>query len=127
MWVWIPRYAYKITYKNPINKSEGGTIDIKFLIGTSDEYYDENGEKKTAKRATSATEEVNTTTDYYVLPAFTNESSIKYENQDGINRLTGIWVSKFEAGYASGNNSAPVKASSVDYSQQHASCEQGNR
>ena len=117
MWVWIPRYAYKITYKNPINKSEGGTIDIKFLIGTSDEYYDENGEKKTAKRATSATEEVDTTTDYYVHPAFTNESSIKYANGGWDKELTGIWVSKFEAGYASGNNSTPVKASSVDYTQ----------
>ena len=27
MWVWIPRYAYKITYNNPENKSEGGTIE----------------------------------------------------------------------------------------------------
>ena len=117
MWVWIPRYAYKITYKNPSNKSEGGTIDVKFLIGTSDEYYDENGEKKTAKRATSATEEVDTTTDYYVHPAFTNESSINYANGGWDKELTGIWVSKFEAGYASGNNSTPVKASSVDYTQ----------
>ena len=117
MWVWIPRYAYKITYKNPSNKSEGGTIDVKFLIGTSDEYYDEKGEKKTAKRATSATEEVDTTTDYYVHPAFTNESSINYANGGWDKELTGIWVSKFEAGFASGNNSAEVKASSVDYTQ----------
>ncbi|MFR5190273.1 MAG: hypothetical protein ACLTEH_03360 [Clostridia bacterium] len=35
---------------------------------------------------------------------------------DGI-ELTGIWVAKFEAGYASGNNSAAVKASSVAYTQ----------
>ena len=117
MWVWIPRYAYKITYKNPSNKSEGGTIDVKFLIGTSDEYYDEKGEKKTAKRATSATEEVDTTTDYYVHPAFTNESSINYANGGWDKELTGIWVSKFEAGYASGNNSTPIKASSVNYTQ----------
>ena len=117
MWVWIPRYAYKITYKNPSNKSEGGTIYVKFLIGTSDEYYDENGEKKTAKRATSATEEVDTTTDYYVHPAFTNESSINYANGGWDKELTGIWVSKFEAGYASGNNNALVKASSVNYTQ----------
>ena len=117
MWVWIPRYAYKITYKNPSNKSEGGTIDIKFLIETSDEYYDENGEKKTAKRATSATEEVDTTTDYYVHPAFTNESSINYANGGWDKELTGIWVSKFEAGYASGNNSTPIKASSINYTQ----------
>ena len=110
MWVWIPRYAYKM------DKNQK-TIDVKFLIGTSDNYYDENGEKKTAKRATSATEEVDTTTDYYVHPAFTNESSINYANGGWDKELTGIWVSKFEAGFASGNNSAEVKASSVNYTQ----------
>ena len=110
MWVWIPRYAYKM------DKNQK-TIDVKFLIGTSDNYYDENGEKKTAKRATSGAEEVDTTTDYYVHPAFTNESSINYVNGGWDKELTGIWVSKFEAGFASGNNSAEVKASSVNYTQ----------
>ena len=68
--VWIPRYAYKITYNNPENKSEGGTIDVKFLVGTSDNYYDENGELKEAKRAVTGHED--TTSDYYVHPVFTN-------------------------------------------------------
>lgn len=68
------------------------------------------------KREKSATEEVDTTTDYYVHPAFTNESSIGYANGGWDKELTGIWVAKFEAGYASENNSAPVKASSVNYS-----------
>ena len=118
-WVWIPRYAYKITYNNPSDKSQGGKIDVKFLIGTTDEYYtdDTKTTKATAKRATSADEEVDTTTDYYVHPAFTNESSIGYANGGWDKELTGIWVAKFEAGYASGNNNAPVKASSVNYSQ----------
>ena len=118
-WVWIPRFAYKITYADSSNKSSGGTIDIKFLLGTTDEYYtdDTKTTKATAKRAKSATEEVDTTTDYYVHPAFTNESSIGYANGGWDKELTGIWVAKFEAGYASGNNSAPVKASSANYSQ----------
>ena len=116
-WVWIPRYAYKITYKNPSNKSEGGSIDVKFLVGTTDQYYDEQGNLKTAKRATSATEVVDTTKDYYVHPAFTDESKINYANGGWDKELTGIWVAKFEAGFASGNNTAPVKASSVNYSQ----------
>ena len=118
-WVWIPRYAYKITYNNPSDKSQGGKIDVKFLIGTTDEYYtdDTKTTKATAKRATSADEEVDTTTDYYVHPAFTNESSIGYANGGWDKELTGIWVAKFEAGYASGNNNAPVKASSVNYTQ----------
>ena len=118
-WIWIPRFAYKITYKDASDKSKGGTIDVKFLLGTTDEYYidDTKTTKETAKRAKSATEEVDTTTDYYVHPAFTNESSIGYANGGWDKELTGIWVAKFEAGYASGNNSAPVKASSANYSQ----------
>ncbi len=80
MWVWIPRYAYKITYNNPENKSEGGTIEVKFLEGTSDNYY-ENGELKTAKRQTNANETVDTTSDFYVHPAFTNETSIGFVNR----------------------------------------------
>ena len=121
-WVWIPRYAYKITYNNPSDKSQGGKIDVKFLIGTTDEYYtdDTKTTKATAKRATSADEEVDTTTDYYVHPAFTNESSIGYANGGWDKELTGIWVAKFEAGYASGNNNAPVKASSVNYTQTYS-------
>ena len=121
-WVWIPRYAYKITYNNPSDKSQGGKIDVKFLIGTTDEYYtdDTKTTKATAKRATSADEEVDTTTDYYVHPAFTNESSIGYANGGWDKELTGIWVAKFEAGYASGNNNAPVKASSVNYTQNNS-------
>ena len=114
MWVWIPRYAYKI---NNTDKS----IDIKFLVGTTDNYYDDDGNLQKAERATSATETIDTASDYYyVHPAFTNESSINYANGGWDKELTGIWVAKFEAGYASGNNNAEVKASSVNYSQASA-------
>ena len=71
-WVWIPRFAYKITYNNSSDKSQGGTIDVKFLIGTTEKYYDDEGNIQTAKRAKSKTEEVDTTSDYYVHPAFTD-------------------------------------------------------
>ena len=109
-WVWIPRFAYKVDKANK-------KIDVKFLVGTTDQYYDDNGQLQTAKRATSATEAVDTTTNYYVHPAFTDESKINYANGGWDKELTGIWVAKFEAGFASGNNNAPVKASSVNYSQ----------
>ncbi len=73
MWVWIPRYAYKITYTNPSDKSQGGSIDVKFLIGTTDNYYDEESKTiKTAKRVSTKEEVADTTTDYYVHPAFNN-------------------------------------------------------
>ena len=107
MWVWIPRFAYKIT---------GETIDVKFLIGTTDNYY-ENDEIKTAQRQKTADEIIDSTKEYTVHPAFTNESSINYANGGWDKELTGIWVAKFAAGYASGNNSAPVKASNENYSQ----------
>ena len=108
MWVWIPRFAYKIS---------GTTIDVKFLIGTTDNYYADDGTIKTAQRQTIVDETIDTTSDYTVHPAFTDESSINYANGGWDKELTGIWVAKFEAGYASGNNNAEVKASNVNYSQ----------
>ena len=117
MWVWIPRYAYKVIYNDPSDKSKGGKFDVVFLIGATDDYY-ENGVRKTAKRQTKTDETVDTTTGYTVHPAFTNESRIGYANGGWNQELTGIWVAKFEAGYATSNgNSAPKKASSVNYSQ----------
>ena len=124
MWVWIPRYAYKITYytddtKTVVSESKTsyGSVDVVFLIGNTDNYYDENGAIKIAKRQTKEDETIDTTTGYTVHPAFTDESSINYANGGWDEELTGIWVAKFEAGYASGNNSATVKASSVNYTE----------
>ena len=112
MWVWIPRYAYKI------NKTTK-TCDIVFLIGTTDNYYDNEGKIQTAQRQTLTDQVIETDTTktdkYTVHPAFTNESSIGYANGGWNKEVTGIWVAKFEAGYASGNNSADVKASSINY------------
>ena len=94
MWVWIPRYAYKV---NEVDKK----FDIKFLIGTTDNYYDESGKIQTAKRCKSEDELVDTSVGYTVHPAFTDETKINYRNGGWDRELTGIWVAKFEAGYAS--------------------------
>ena len=110
MWVWIPRYAYKIN-------SSTQTCDIVFLIGTTDKYYDEDGKIQTAKRQTKKDETIDTTTGYTVHPAFTNESSIEFANGGWDKELAGIWVAKFEAGYAGGNNSAKKVSSEVKYTQ----------
>ena len=110
MWVWIPRYAYKINKSNQ-------TFDVVFLVGTTDNYYDKDGKLQTAKRQKSETDIPDATKDYVVHPAFTNESSIGYVNGGWKKELTGIWVSKFEAGYAGGNNTAEQKDSNVNYSQ----------
>ena len=110
MWVWIPRFAYRVDNDKKV-------IDVVFLKETTDNYFDENGELQTAKRQKSANETIDTTTGYTVHPAFTDESSIKFANGGWDKELTGIWVAKFAAGYASGNNTATVKASSVNYTE----------
>ena len=110
MWVWIPRYAYKINKSNQ-------TFDVVFLVGTTDNYYDKDGKLQTAKRQTSETDIPDATKNYVVHPAFTNESNIGYVNGGWKKELTGIWVSKFEAGYAGGNNKADKVDSNVNYSQ----------
>ena len=84
-WVWIPRYAYKI--KNP-GTSTASEIEVIFLKGTTNTYEDENGELKNLPEG------------YNVHPAFTNESSINYANGGWDRELTGIWVAKYEAGFA---------------------------
>ena len=112
MWVWIPRYAYKINKSNQ-------TFDVVFLVGTTDNYYDKDGKLQTAKRQTSETDIPDATKDYVVHPAFTNESNIGYVNGGWKKELTGIWVSKFEAGYAGGNNNADKVDSKIKYSQEN--------
>ena len=115
MWVWIPRFAYRIN-------SDTQTTDVVFLKGTTDEYCDENGNIQIAKRCKEVNEKVDTTTGYTVHPAFTDETSIGFRNGGWDRELTGIWVSKFEAAYATSGevpNKAPVKESSVVYTSEN--------
>ena len=93
MWVWIPRYAYRINESNQ-------TVDVVFLQGTSDNYYDENGELQTAKRCEGVDDIIDTTEGFTVHPAFTDEASIGFRNGGWDSEIEGIWVAKFEAGYA---------------------------
>ncbi len=91
MWVWIPRYAYKITYKSS-NKSEGGTIEIAFLKDTTNEFLDNTiqGEIKTnISDVTYTTNENGTKSQdqWLVEPAFTL----------GAESIKGFWFAKFEA------------------------------
>ena len=109
-------------------------MEIKFLIDTSDKYYNEDNSTGTAKRCKTEDETVDTTTGYTVHPAFTNESGINFRNGGWDSEIPGIWVAKFDAGYANASsegtdtlnglsvlsvdnkNTAPIKASSVNYS-----------
>ena len=110
MWVWVPRFAYKVN-------SDTKTFNVVFLIGKTDYYYESEGKIKKAARATTDYTP-DTSNEYTVHPAFTNESSIGFANGGWDSELTGIWVAKFEAGFATSNgNSTPNIKSTVKYTQ----------
>ena len=97
MWVWIPRYAYKITYKNKEDKSAGGTIDIAFLKGTTNEFLDSSiqGDVKTSINDVTYTDNANGTksqNQWLLEPAFTF----------GDENIEGFWFAKFEASNTDG-------------------------
>ena len=89
-WVWIPRFAYKIT-STTTDSTKAGTIDIVFLEGTSNRGID-NVIYDMPK------EDVDTTAKYIVHPAFCGTG---YEELGGgfgnsAEGITGFWVAKYE-------------------------------
>ena len=84
-WVWIPRYAYCIT--TGYHSDTAGTIDIKFLQGTTNTPIDGSG--ITISNSSGSGK-------WNVHPAFWWD-----KDNDGVEdageQLTGIWVAKFEA------------------------------
>ena len=95
--VWIPRYAYKITYYTDENKTTEsstttayGTIDVKFIKGIGNIATD-------GTICKYANENPDVTKDYLVHPAFTKDA-----NYGGgwDNELSGIWIGKYEASLA---------------------------
>ena len=121
LWVWIPRYAYRIIPPKNDDAERKGTTEIVFLTGLTDSYVDEQGKTHTdTKRCKTEDDVIDTTTGYTVHPAFTDESSINYRNGGWDSELYGIWVAKFEAAYATSSNVPANKinvSSSINYSQ----------
>ena len=99
MYVWIPRYSYRITSGYHQNAAGTGEVDIKFLKGTTDNY--EGGEAIRSKETNGES--------YVVHPSFTQDKS-----QGGSKETKGYWVAKFEASSntAEKNNSNITSASS---------------
>ncbi len=85
MWVWIPRYAYKITEGYHTNKA--GTIEVAF-IDTNNNFL--NGE--TGELTSNPEEEGAGITKWLVHPAFT--TNVAYGG--GFGEIPGLWVGKFE-------------------------------
>ena len=77
-WVWIPRYAYKIT--SGYRQSSTGTIDVKFLQGKTNEAYDETVVETTGYQPGVK----DTSMHYFLHPVFEEEA-------------LGFWVAKYEA------------------------------
>ena len=116
MWVWIPRYSYCIksgyhcnglTMNADGSTNEAGEIDVRFLKGTTDEYYTEQG---TADRTPSLNNKDSSAatamTNYVVHPSFTANSEIGGWDKE----LEGYWVAKYEASRA--DSTAEVQGTS---------------
>ncbi len=92
MYVWIPRYAYKITKGyhegSTDEKTVCGEIDVKFIGGTKDTISDGEIVAYNADTTNNFTKFPN---GYVIHPAFNVDTG------SGIKRLSGIWVAKFEA------------------------------
>lgn len=101
MFVWIPRFAYKIT--EGYHTASNGKMSVVFLEGTSDKYHytdsDGNVKEGTATRNRDGVRDENLKkyNDYVVHPCFTNGNG-NYDNGQWKSELTGIWVAKFQAG-----------------------------
>ena len=106
MWVWIPRYAYKITkgyhgegltYSDDTT-TEAGTIEIKFLQGATNKFIDGTGTAETDPSKITYTNGVQD--QWLVHPAFLSDASIGggFGSKSGDdNGIIGFWVGKFEA------------------------------
>ena len=86
MWVWIPRYAYKIT--EGYHTNQAGTIEVAF-VDTSNNFL--NGE--TGEITTNVEDPEAGQTKWLVHPAFTSNA----EYGGGFGEISGMWVGKFEA------------------------------
>lgn len=108
--VWIPRYAYKITYYTSsacttLSAGEGttktlyGKIGIAFLAGTSN--YKANDDGTIGDKVGTGS-----LAGYIVHPAFAN--NIEAGGWD--KELTGIWIAKYEAGLNSASEVSTVNS-----------------
>ena len=95
MFVWIPRYAYKIT--EGYHTNQAGTIEVAF-IDTNNKFL--NGE--TGEITTNVEDPEAGKSKWLVHPAFTSN----VEAGGGFGEIPGIWVGKFEATGAYSNGDA---------------------
>ena len=109
MFVWIPRYAYKIT--SGYHSNTNGGMDVKFLIGRTDKTIDNS---QVVKYNAETTNNYTQFPDGYVVhPAFQNGESTGYQNGEWKSEILGIWVAKFQAGIKTTENDTSQKVTTV--------------
>ena len=97
MYVWIPRYAYKIA--SGYHTDQAGEILIKFL--NTDNTYKDGSSTSIVLANPLYGADLNSSTTFKVHPAFS------WEKEDGTPvELEGIWVGKFEASSANASFTA---------------------
>ena len=107
MFVWIPRFAYKIT--SGYHEKENGGMEVKFLIGRTDKTLDNDTIVEYNELTTSNYSKF--PDGYVVHPAFKNGSSTGYSSGEWKSEVLGIWVAKFQAGIKTTDNDTSVKVS----------------
>ncbi len=117
-YVWIPRFAYKIT--SGYHQSTTGKIEIKFLKDATNEFAD-GTEEEVLTDPSKITYTDNKQNQWLVHPAFLSDASIgggfgsKNGDSDGI---TGIWVAKFEISAYVGESETSTKQINSETSKQ---------
>ena len=86
--VWIPRFAYKIT--SGLYTNTEGNIEVKFLQGTTNK---DNTNKEIDTNYPSVSN--NAMNDFVVHPAFTTDVN----NGGWDTNISGFWIAKYSAGY----------------------------
>ena len=111
MFVWIPRYAYKISDGY---HSGSGTIDVVWVRDNGFSYVDNEGNIQKAKNGnTDGVITASGYTDYVVHPSFTDGSINSYSNGEWKSEISGIWVAKFQAGIYTTEKDTTKKVASV--------------
>ena len=94
-WVWIPRYAYRITSNcNKGGTGVSGTILVDFLQGTTNKNASGTEISKTYPTVTN-----NAMEDFVVHPSFTNGTANNFMNGEWDSEIPGFWVAKYAAGF----------------------------
>ena len=109
MWVWIPRYAYKIT--EGYHSNTAGTIEVAFL--DLDNHF-LNGETGTLVTDPSAVTYTNNVQDQWLVhPAFTSNAANGGGFGEPEKGVEGLWIGKFEATGTSTNLSVKPGVTSL--------------